>query len=52
MTRNNDYEYALSIDKKNGNNERSGDDKLEIDQKHDYDAYKDMGKVLSPKGHK
>ena len=52
MPRNNDYEYALSIDKHNGNNKWAEAIKLEIDQQYDCDTLKDMGKVSSSKGHK
>ena len=35
---NNDCDHALSIDKKNGNNEWSNFVKLEIDQQHQYET--------------
>ena len=47
----NDHEHALSIDKHNVNNKWAESIKLEIDQKHDYGTYKDMGKDSSPEGH-
>ena len=52
ITRGNDYEHALSIDKHNGNNKWAESIKLETCQQHDYDTYKGMGKGSSTEGHK
>ena len=51
MPRNDDYDHALSIDKHNVNNEWAKAIKLESDQQHDYDFYKDTDKSSSPKIH-
>ena len=42
----------MSLDKHNGNNKWAEAIKLEIDQQHDYNTYKDMGKSSSPEGYK
>ena len=42
----------MSIEKHNGNNKWAEAIKLEIDQQHDHDTYKDMGKGSSPEGYK
>ena len=43
IPRNNDYDHALSIDKKNRNNKWSEAIHLEVQQQHEYDTYKDLG---------
>ena len=50
-SRGNDYEHALSIDKHNGIPKWANIIKLGIDQQHEYDACKDLGKTSPPKGH-
>ena len=52
ITRSNDYEHALSIDKHNVNNKWAESIKLETHEQHDYETYKNMGKGSSPEGHK
>ena len=42
------YEHALSIVKHDGNNKWAESIKLETDQQHDCDTYRDMGKASSP----
>ena len=42
----------MSIDKHNSNNKISEFNKLEIDQEHNHDTYKDMEKGSSLEGHK
>ena len=49
IPRNNNYERALSIDKHNGNKKQAEAIKLEIDQQHDYNTCKDMGKSSPPR---
>ena len=44
ISRSNDYEHTLSIDKHDGKDKWAEHIKLEIDQQHDYEAYKGMGK--------
>ena len=44
----NDYDHALSIEKHDGNDKWDEYIKLEIDQQHDYETYKDMGKGSCP----
>ena len=51
IARNNEYEHALSISKHNDNKKWAEAIKLEIDQQHDYEARKDMGKGSSKKAH-
>ena len=43
IPRNNDYDHALSIDKRNGNNKWSEAINLEIQQQHEHDTCKDLG---------
>ena len=52
IPQNNDYDYSLSIAKHNDNKKWAEAIKLEIDQKHEYDTYKDIGKGPPPKGYK
>ena len=52
ITRINDHEHALSIDKHDGNNKMDESIKLETDQQHDCDTYKHMGKGSSLEGNK
>ena len=42
----------MSIDKKNGNRKWAEALKLEIDQQHEYDTYKDIGDGPAPEGYK
>ena len=48
MPRNNDYDYALSIDKRNGNNKWADAICLEIEQQHECDTHKDLGTSAAP----
>ena len=53
LPRNNDYDHAIELDKRNGNTLWRDAIKLEIDQQNDYDTYEDLGldgKI--PEGHK
>ena len=52
IPRNNDYEHDLSIYKHNSNKQWTEAIKIEIDQQHEYDTYKNIGKSPPPKGHK
>ena len=50
MPCNNDYEHALSIDKKHGNRKWAEVIQLEIDQQHDCNTCKGIGEGPAPKG--
>ena len=52
VPRNNDYEHAVSIDKKNGNTKWADCIKLEIDQQHQCDTCKDIETGQAPKDYK
>ena len=52
MPRNKYYEHALHIGNHNGNNKWAKDIRQEIDQLHEHDTYKDIGKVPPLKGDK
>ena len=51
MHQNNDYKHALSIDNHDANNKWTEVIKLGVDQQHDCDTQKNVGKGSSPKGH-
>ena len=46
MSRNNDYERVLSIDKYNSNKKWAEAIKLDIDQQHEHDTYTNVKRVL------
>ena len=48
--RNNDYEHVINIDKKSINHVWTDSSKLEIDQQHQCDTVKGMGKGQHSKG--
>ena len=50
VPRNNDYEHALSIDKRNGGSKWADAIRLEIEQQHEYDTCKDLGTGPAPQG--
>ena len=50
VPRNNGYDHALSIDKYNRNNKWDEAIRLEVEQQHKCDAYKDLGHSPVPKG--
>ena len=52
MPRKNYYDYAVSIDKNNGNYTWADCVKFEKDQQYQHDVCKDMDKVKDPKDHK
>ena len=50
--RNKEYENTLSIDKHNDNKKWAKAIKLEVDQQHECDTYKNVGMGTPPKDHK
>ena len=55
IPRNNDYDHAISIDQRNGNNKWSEAIQLETQQQHECDTCKDLGHhrcASIPEGHK